>query len=134
MLKNIFNIQIKSSGLFKLFFSYLDSASAYKKVSKKWQISVKRVISLVVLISVVFFLNVFSRSNCDKKATVDSFEKHPSEKQKNDELYDLKEESLNGFLNWINKISEAREREELFKSLQFQLEHSMAKMSSLLRL
>jgi hypothetical protein len=88
------------------------------------QSSVTRVISLVVLMGVVVFLNDFSRSDCDKK--VDSFEKHPSEKQKNNELYDLKEESLNGFLSWINTISEAREQEVLLKTLQFQLEHSKA--------
>ena len=80
------------------------------------QISAKRVLSLVVLMGVVVFLNHFSRSNCDKK----------SEMQKKSYVYDLKEENLNEFLNWINKISEAREQGVLLKTLQFQLNHTKA--------
>ena len=84
--------------------------------------SVNRVIKLVVFMGVVVLLIVFSRSNCDHI----SFEKHPSEIQKNNNAYDLKDlisqfENLNGLYGYLNQISEAREQEVLLKTLEFQL-------------
>ena len=64
--------------------------------------SVNRVIKLVVFMGVVVLLIVFSRPNYGKI----SFEKHPSEIQKNNYAYDVKDlisqfENLSGLYGYL---------------------------------
>ncbi len=77
--------------------------------------------------SVMAFLIHSSRSNYAQI----SFEKHPSEIQKNNYAYDVKDlisqfENLSGLYGYLNRVSEARDQEVLLKTLEFQLGHVKA--------